>query len=219
MAVGMTDECVVLPLESRGRARASRGGRPGHGRGRGCRVLNAINLFKLAYAEDTWRQDSSTYGDGNSNFSGPTPGVTFPCRILPSLLSLFQRFWSPLLLRAICDETNAYASQLDSGQKKRYWSRAKRVASDAAAVLVQPQTAHTSPTSEPSILVHPGHRAVDTGGHDDCPGLGSPEHRCPDSLPTEEHVLGSQESTGTSAAQPPQSTAALDMSLTRGGKN
>ncbi len=89
MAVSMTDECAVLTLESRGRARASHGGRPGRGRGRGRQVLSAVELFKQTYADETWRQDSLAYDHVNTNFIGPTPGVTFPCQILPSFIILF----------------------------------------------------------------------------------------------------------------------------------
>lgn len=128
----------------RGSRRAARAGRFAQGRGRTSKaspnkVLTAKELFKLFYADKEWTEESSVYEHEKMNFSGPEPGITFPCRKLPSYLSLFQRFWTSATLRAICDESNSYASQLDRGQKRRYWSKAKRAEAETREAVVKPK--------------------------------------------------------------------------------
>jgi hypothetical protein len=47
-------------------------------------------------------------------FRGPEPGCTHPYGQLPSLVGLFENFWSPTLLRRIVRETYRYASEVIS---------------------------------------------------------------------------------------------------------
>jgi hypothetical protein len=60
----------------------------------------------------TWENNTCTYANAPLEFTGPELGCTHPYGCLPSLLGLFDKFWSMKLQRRIVRETNRYASKV-----------------------------------------------------------------------------------------------------------
>jgi hypothetical protein len=64
------------------------------------------------FGPSTWKKDIEKYANPPIPFTGLEPGCTHPYERLPSLLGLFDKFWSPKLQRRIVRETNRYASKV-----------------------------------------------------------------------------------------------------------
>jgi hypothetical protein len=64
------------------------------------------------FGPSTWKKDIEKYANPPIPFTGLEPGCTHPDERLPSLLGLFDKFWSPKLQRRIVRETNRYASKV-----------------------------------------------------------------------------------------------------------
>jgi hypothetical protein len=73
------------------------------------------------FAPGTWEKKSSSYGSPPFEFTGPEPGCTHPYGRLPSIMGLFDKFWSLKLQRRIVRDTNRYASEVpnDGGGQTR----------------------------------------------------------------------------------------------------
>jgi hypothetical protein len=66
----------------------------------------------VRFAPNTWNKDGHKYANEPLDFTGPEPGCTHPYGRLPSVLGLFEKFWSNILQRCIVRETNRYASEV-----------------------------------------------------------------------------------------------------------
>jgi hypothetical protein len=64
------------------------------------------------FAPATWKKTTHSYANPPLEFIGPKPGCTHPYGRLPSVLGLFEKFWSHKLLRKFFRETNRYASEI-----------------------------------------------------------------------------------------------------------
>jgi hypothetical protein len=53
----------------------------------------------IRFGPSTWKKDTHTYGNPPIPFTGPEPGCTHPYGRLPSLVGLFDKFWTPKLQR------------------------------------------------------------------------------------------------------------------------
>jgi hypothetical protein len=64
------------------------------------------------FGPNTWKKDTYKYTNPPIPFIGPEPRCTHPYGRLPSLLGLFEKFWTPKLQRRIVRESNRYASEV-----------------------------------------------------------------------------------------------------------
>jgi hypothetical protein len=64
------------------------------------------------FAPSTWENNGTSYGSQPLECTGPEPGCTYPYGCLPSLLGLFDKFWSLKLQRRIVRESNRYTSEV-----------------------------------------------------------------------------------------------------------
>jgi hypothetical protein len=78
----------------------------------GARVTPILDPFAHIFALHTWTKSTHAYGSPPMEFTGPEPGCTHPYGRLPSVMGLFEKFWSPKLQRKIVCETNRYASEI-----------------------------------------------------------------------------------------------------------
>ena len=71
----------------------------------------------------TWSKDTHAYVNPPLEFTGPKPGCTHPYGRLPSLVGLFDKFWSQKLDRRVVRETNRYASEIldEKGKTRGGW--------------------------------------------------------------------------------------------------
>jgi hypothetical protein len=68
--------------------------------------------LQARFAPNTWKQNIPNYKNPPLEFIGPELGCTHPYGCVPSLLGLFDKFWSQKLQRRIVRETNMYASEV-----------------------------------------------------------------------------------------------------------
>jgi hypothetical protein len=120
-----TSDSWYIPPARNTRKRGTRG------KGKGSRAAPVKRKSKKKVKKDdpllarfgphTWKQNIFSYKNSPLEFTGPEPGCTHPYGRVPSLLGLFDKFWSPKLQRRIVRETNFYASEVidEKGWKTR----------------------------------------------------------------------------------------------------
>jgi hypothetical protein len=83
-----------------------------HGDGRGPRQEDAAETLQRKFAPVTWKKNTHSYASPPLPFTGPEPRCTHPYGRLPSVLGLFDKFWSQKMQRRIVRESNQYASEV-----------------------------------------------------------------------------------------------------------
>ena len=48
----------------------------------------------IKFGPNTWKKETHIYDNPPLPFTRPEPGCTHPCRRLPSILGVFDKFWS-----------------------------------------------------------------------------------------------------------------------------
>lgn len=76
-----------------------------------------LPTLKEIYCDASWQKTVSTFDPAPAKFRGPTPGLPIPSNKMPTLYTLFHKFWTPHTLRKICAETNRYASEINPRSK------------------------------------------------------------------------------------------------------
>ena len=61
---------------------------------------------------EMWKKDIHYYSNPPMLFISPNSGCSHPYGCLPSLLALFEKFWSPKLQRRIVRKTNWYTLEV-----------------------------------------------------------------------------------------------------------
>ena len=70
--------------------------------------------IRWEFRNDTWKNPNIMYDPMSMPFSGLGKGPTFIYNSLPNFITLFELFWTPVIIDAIVRETNRYATALDS---------------------------------------------------------------------------------------------------------
>jgi hypothetical protein len=66
----------------------------------------------IRFGSNTWKKEAHMYGNLPLPFTGPELGCTHPYGRLPSILGLFDKFWSQKMQKRIVRESNRYASEV-----------------------------------------------------------------------------------------------------------
>ena len=71
-----------------------------------------VDPLLVRFGLDTWKKHIHCYSNPPLLFTGPKSSCTHLYGCLPSLLGLFEKFWSPKLQRRIVRGINRYASEV-----------------------------------------------------------------------------------------------------------
>jgi hypothetical protein len=99
-------------VKGRTEAASSKPGTHGGQTAGGAGTSKGIDPLLLRFSPQTWNKETHVYANPPLPFTGPEPGCKHPYGRVPSIMGLFDKFWSQKLQRRIIKETNRYASEV-----------------------------------------------------------------------------------------------------------